>query len=61
MHQFHEDIREGDLWAVHDNTSANGYDLREWAYGERHQNIMAQLEHNGIIHRIHVAMNSRCN
>ena len=58
MHRYYEDIRDGDIWAVHDNTHVDDYELRERAYGERRRLIMAQLERNGIIRPIHAAMNS---
>ena len=61
LHRFHEDVRQGDVWAVHDNTRADDYELRERAYGERRRNITAELYCNGIIRPIHAAMNSRCN
>jgi hypothetical protein len=32
LRRFHEDVREGDLWAAHDNTHADDYELRERAY-----------------------------
>jgi hypothetical protein len=61
MHQFHEYVPESDIWAIHDNAHADDYELREWAYGEHHWSIMAQLEYEGVICPIHAAMNSHCN
>jgi hypothetical protein len=59
LRRFREDIREGDEWAVYDNTREDDNFLRGRAIGDRRRNITKQLEDLGIVRPQHARSNSR--
>ncbi len=57
--RFREDIRDGDEWAVYDNTREDDNFLRGRATGDRRRNITQHLENLGILRPQHARSNSR--
>ncbi len=59
--RYHEDVREGNEWRVHDNTRDDDEVFRERAVGDHRRKITTSLENCRNLRPIHASMNSRCN
>jgi hypothetical protein len=61
IQHFAEDIRDGDEWAVYDNTREDDVFFRGRATGDRRRDITMQLEMLDIIRPQHAQCNSGTN
>jgi hypothetical protein len=61
IHQFSEDVRDGDEWVVYDNYHEDDVDMQGYPRGDRRRDITFKLEQLGITRPVHAAMNSHCN
>ncbi len=59
LHHFREDIRDGDEWAVYDNTREDDNFLCGQASGDCRHTITQKLENLGVVRPQHARSNSR--